>query len=72
LDGGADGLLFYRAILEHYAPMVRPGGVIVLEIGYDQGDDLRRLAEQHTPHASFELIRDLGGRDRVVVLHIPV
>ena len=71
LDGGDDGLIFYRAILEHYASMVRPGGVMILEIGYDQGDDLRRLAKQYIPQASFELITDLGGRDRVVVLHMP-
>jgi len=75
LDGGADGLVFYRAILEHYAPMVRPGSVIILEIGYDQGDALRRLAERYIPRATFEtieLIRDLGGRDRVVILRLPV
>ncbi len=72
LDGGADGLVFYRAILENYAPLVCPGGMIILEIGYDQGDALRRLAERYTPRATFELIRDLGGRDRVVVLRIPL
>ena len=71
LDGGDDGLVFYRAILEHYASMVRPGGVMILEIGYDQGEDLRRLTHHYIPDATFELISDLGGRDRVIILRIP-
>jgi len=70
LDGGADGLDAYRAILADVAR--RPGllsahGALVLEIGYDQGNALTRLAQE----AGFEVIgvgRDLAGHDRVVTL----
>ncbi len=71
LDGGIDGLTFYRAILRDYAPLVRPGGHILLEIGCDQAADLRALASTYCPAADFRLREDLGGRDRVVILTLP-
>ena len=71
LDGGEDGLVFYRAILRDYAAMVKPGGQILLEIGYDQADDLRALCAAQLPRADVEVIRDLGGKDRVVAITLP-
>ena len=71
LDGGEDGLTFYRAILEDYAGLVRPGGLLLLEIGYDQGESLRRLCAEYLPDASVEVLRDLGGQDRVVCITLP-
>lgn len=38
LDGGGDGLVFYRAIAAHWVPKLRPGGVLGVEIGEEQGD----------------------------------
>jgi release factor glutamine methyltransferase len=66
LDGGEDGLVFYRAILRDYVRLLAPGGVILLEIGYDQGDALRALCAQYLPTAQVDVLRDLGGCDRVV------
>ncbi len=71
LDGGTDGLTFYRAILRDYAPLVRPGGRIFLEIGYDQADGLCALSTAYLPTATIEIRKDLGGRDRVVILTLP-
>ena len=71
LDGGEDGLVFYRAILRDYVGLVRPGGLILLEIGYDQGEALRRLCATHLPGASVEVLQDLGGMDRVVKITLP-
>ena len=71
LDGGEDGLMFYRAILRDYATMLKAGGLILFEIGYDQADDLRGLCIAHLPHADVEIIRDLGGRDRVGAITLP-
>ena len=67
LDGGADGLLFYRAILEHYAPLLAADGFFLFEIGFDQAEDLASLGKAHN-FAHVHIIRDLGGRDRVVYL----
>jgi release factor glutamine methyltransferase len=71
LDGGDDGLLFYRAILRDYAPLVKPGGCILLEIGYDQADALRALAAEYLPNATVDILRDLGGNDRVTKITLP-
>jgi release factor glutamine methyltransferase len=66
LDGGNDGLVFYRALLALYPQYLAPSGKMILEIGYDQGELLRELAHEH--HLSFVLRKDLGGCDRVVIL----
>ena len=69
LDGGRDGLDFYRAILHLHTPLLKPNGVILFEIGYDQGEDLQKLAAQYG--FACRIVRDLGGCDRVAVLSCP-
>ena len=66
LDGGEDGLDFYRHIVSEYAQYLKVGGIMIFEIGYDQGDSLEEIARR----ASFEcrIIKDLGKNDRVAVL----
>lgn len=71
LDGGADGLTFYRAILRDYPALLAPGGQILLEIGYDQADALRALCEAFLPGAAVSVLQDLGGNDRVVHITLP-
>ncbi|ODT13148.1 MAG: protein-(glutamine-N5) methyltransferase, release factor-specific [Kaistia sp. SCN 65-12] len=69
LDGGADGLDAYRAIVGDLDRILAPGGAAFLEIGFDQAEALRALAGE----ARFEAVvhRDLAGHDRVVVLSRP-
>ena len=69
LDGGADGLMFYRAIVEKYRMHLAPGGCFVLEIGYDQAAALLALAEAAGMRCAIH--RDLGGCDRMAVLTEP-
>ena len=71
LDGGKDGLLFYRAILRDYAPMVKRGGLIFLEIGYDQGEALVSLGREYIPDGTTRILKDLGGNHRVAVVTVP-
>ncbi len=71
LDGGEDGLIFYRAILQDYASLLKPGGHILLEIGYDQAEALRALCATYLPDCSVSVLRDLGGNDRVVKVTLP-
>lgn len=64
LDGGPDGLVVYRRLIEQAAQRARVG--IALEIGHDQGASVSSLVEA----AGFQgvrVIQDLGGRDRVVL-----
>ncbi len=66
LCGGEDGLDFYRAILSKWRKALKRGGFFLLEIGYDQAEDLKRLACEHDLNAT--VFRDFGGNDRVVLL----
>lgn len=43
LDGGADGLDFYRSIIGLWKSLLRPGGMMIFEVGYDQADDIEQL-----------------------------
>lgn len=65
LDGGEDGLLFYRAIVEKWVPHLKKGGMLAVEIGYDQADAVKELFTA----AGLENIGsccDLGGIERVI------
>ncbi len=66
LDGGADGLLFYRAILENWLPLVKTGGIIAVEIGYDQKESVSKLFSD-AKMAQIRAIRDINGNDRVII-----
>lgn len=65
LDGGEDGLVFYRAILAHWAPGLRPGGLLGVEIGEEQGDAVCRLFAGAGFTCRVE--KDFAGLDRVVI-----
>ena len=66
LDGGRDGMIFYRAIVKNCASLLREGGFFAFEIGADEGDAISEIASENG--FSCELFRDLGGNDRVAVL----
>ena len=65
LDGGDDGLKFYRMIAEGAAAKLNDGGSLVLEIGCDQAADVTALLADD--FRDIKVIKDLGGRDRAVV-----
>ena len=64
LDGGGDGLLFYRRIAREGAAFLRPGGRMMLEMGEGQSPDVRALFAEH--YREIEVIQDLRGIDRVI------
>ena len=66
LDGGTDGLDFYRRIVPESVDHLNPGGWLIVEIGYDQGDLVRSMFVDHQ-YKDVDVIRDLGGNDRVVL-----
>jgi release factor glutamine methyltransferase len=67
LDGGTDGLDAYRIILDDAERLLEPGGLLVVEIGYDQADALRRLARAHALEV-LTVAHDLSGSPRGVAL----
>ncbi len=66
LDGGTDGLLFYRALTALAEAELPPNGFALFEIGYDQADALRAIAARHG--FSCRIRKDLGGCDRLAIL----
>ena len=66
LDGGADGLDAYRVLAATIGQNLRVGGLVALEIGWRQADSVSALLVA-AGFAAIEVVRDLAGRDRVVV-----
>ena len=64
LDGGTDGLDFYRIIIEKSPAYLASKGMLFFEIGYDQGASVSQLMEKN--FENIHVIRDLAGLDRVV------
>lgn len=66
LDGGADGLIFYREIVKNFKKNLEDNGFFLFEIGFDQADDLREIAEDNG--FDCQIFKDLGACDRAALL----
>lgn len=66
LDGGLDGLDFYRRITVEAKKYLVKGGLLIYEIGYDQGSALRNIMSEEG-YKDIKIIKDLQGLDRVVL-----
>ena len=69
LDGTEDGLYFYREITGHAPEYLNDGGWLLVEIGYDQGQDVKDLFIS-AGFKDVQVIKDLAGNDRVVKGHL--
>lgn len=65
LDGDADGLHFYRAIAEHWLPLLKKGGLLAVEVGIGQAESVKTILES-AGMIETEVCFDLGGIARVV------
>ena len=68
LDGGEDGLMFYRLIAAKAKQYLKRGGMIFFEIGYDQGEDVSEIMKENG-YRHIEVKKDLAGLDRIVSAH---
>lgn len=66
LDGGSSGLQMICALLYQAPPLLASRGLMVLEIGADQGQAVAALARRILPDAQVAVMTDLAGLDRVV------
>lgn len=66
LDGGPDGLAFYRRIAAAAGPFLKPGGSLLLEIGYTQEAAVRGLLAERAEFEVGPTLKDMGGHPRVV------
>lgn len=70
LFGGEDGLYFYRKIFQKADQVLNPGGVMCFEMGWDQGDRLKTLAAKFFPEAEVTVLKDINGRDRILIVQM--
>ncbi len=68
LFSGEAGLDHLRRLLTQAPGYLRPGGLILLEIGYEQGEAVLTLAQQHFPAAAITIHPDLAGQDRLLAI----
>ena len=66
LDGGDDGLTFYRKITENYKAALKPGGYLCYEFGSEQGDSVCEILESQG-YTILERSRDYNDRERAVI-----
>ena len=66
LDGGEDGLEFYRRILDEAPRYLKKNGIVILEISFDQTNDIRRLAAQHG-FRNIVFVKDYAGIERIFI-----
>ena len=66
LDGGADGLDFYRAIVKNFTSALKPGGYLCLEFGMGQGDAVCEILEQNG-YTILERVQDFNERERALL-----
>jgi release factor glutamine methyltransferase len=70
LDGGPDGLVIHRRILAKAPDHLTPGGRVFLEIAFDQGSTAREMAAEYPAFTDARILKDFGGRDRVLALKL--
>jgi len=71
LDGGDDGLRVIDRLLAQVPAHLAPGGVVILEMQYDQATALTALVAERLPGAAVAILPDLAGHDRVAVIRSP-
>lgn len=65
LDGGCDGLMFYRKIVDDISFYLKNGGMLFFEIGYNQGEAVKEIMSQKL--SEVRIIKDISGHDRIAL-----
>lgn len=70
LFGGKDGLRFYREVFEKADKVMNPKGFMAFEMGYDQRESLSALAREYFSDAHIEVLKDMNGKDRMLLIEL--
>ncbi|MEK7880762.1 MAG: peptide chain release factor N(5)-glutamine methyltransferase [Deltaproteobacteria bacterium] len=66
LDGGTDGLFSIRRIIFDAPKYLKPGGTLLMEIGFGEAEDVKRIVSDTGLYEFFEIKKDLEGIDRIL------
>lgn len=66
LDGGRDGLVYYRRIVQESAGFLKANGILAFEIGYDQGEKVKNIMKESGYYGGLKIQKDLAGFDRCI------
>ena len=66
LNGGSDGLDFYRRIIDQSHKVLKEKGILAFEIGYNQGEQVKHLMEESN-YINVKVVKDFASLDRVVI-----
>lgn len=70
LDGGKDGLMYYKVIVDNAYKYLKENGMLFLEIGYDQREKVINLLQQNEKYTEIYSKKDLFNNDRIVVTKV--
>ena len=68
LFGGEDGLKFYRMIFEDASKVLKEKSLMFFEMGYDQKENLTKLAKAYFPDAEVKVFKDINNKDRMLMV----
>ena len=69
LFGGDDGLFFYRSIFQNAHKVLKEHSFMAFEIGYDEKDAIIQELKKTFPNDSYEILKDLNGKDRMLFVY---
>ncbi|MFH0790913.1 MAG: peptide chain release factor N(5)-glutamine methyltransferase [Candidatus Omnitrophota bacterium] len=67
LDGGADGLCFYRRIIKEAPAYLKENGFLIMEMGFNQCDAIKNIFRKSGKFEIIEIVKDYSGIERVIV-----
>ena len=67
LDGGSDGLTFFRRIIKESLGYLTGGGLLIMEIGFGQAKEIKNIFQNYPDFRIIETVRDYSGIERVIV-----
>ena len=70
LIAGCDGLSILRRIIADAPQFLPPQGTLILEIGYNQSRKIQELIKSDSEYATYQVIKDYSGMDRVIVASV--
>ena len=66
LDGGKDGLDFYKILAKSASEYLCDNGTVIMECGINQANDVVNIFKLEDKYTNFEIIKDINGIDRIV------